>query len=114
MKETIYSKFLESIIRYFIVLLAGYLVRKGVVDVETANKFTASAALQLTAALIAFAGALWFSYKDRIFSFVKTRVGIALPPNTSIEKVVAIANSVADKKAVATGQIDLAKEIGKA
>lgn len=104
MKETVYYRVMLGIIRHFISAIATVLVAKGWIDSDTANEFTASASAQIVIGLIAFLTTLYFSYKDKIWEFVKTRVGIALPPNATMEKVVAVAHTVEDKKAVATGE----------
>lgn len=107
MKESIYSKFLISVVRYVVASVSAIFVQHGLVDAGTADEFTTTAALQIVGGLISFGTMLWLSYKDRILEFVKTRVAIALPPNTSMEKVSAIANTVDDKKAVAVGDVEV-------
>ena len=111
MKETVYSKFFVSIIRYVVASIAAIFVQHGMVDATTADEFTGTAAVQIVGGIIAFGSMLWLSYKDRILEFVKTRVAIAIPPNSTMEKVTAIANTVVDKKAIADGDIDLADQI---
>lgn len=106
MKESIYYRFFLSIIRHLVSALSAFFVHKGWVDAETADEFTGAAAAQIAIGIIAFAGTLWFAYKDKIWEFVKTRVGIELPPSTPISKVAAIAATVENKSAVAKGDIN--------
>jgi F0F1-type ATP synthase membrane subunit a len=102
MKETVFHRFVYSIIRHFITLIAGYLVSRGIVDADLANEFTTEAAMQISFALVAFLATLYFSYKDKVWEFVKTKVAIILPPTVDVERVAEVAATIQNKRAVAT------------
>jgi hypothetical protein len=106
MKETVYGAFLFSILRHILSMVTGILVAKGIVTTESADEFTTTAAIQISAAIITFATALWLSYRDKIWNFLKVRVGIWMPPNSTPETVAEIAGTVQNKAAVAKGQAD--------
>jgi hypothetical protein len=110
-KESVYFKFVLSIVRKAVTAVATLLVGWGYVDADLANEFSTSAAVKITLGIIAAAISFWASYKNVILETLKTRVAIALPPTTSIEKVAAIANTVHNKKAVASGEVDLTEKL---
>lgn len=105
MKETVYTRFLYSIIRHIISGLAFILVHRGWVEVELANKFTDSAAMDITAGVVALGISLYFSYKDKIWEFVKTNIAKVLPPASTMETVVKVSKNVENKKEVAQGDL---------
>lgn len=103
MKETIYQRFLFAIFRHLISSLAGMLVTWGWIDAELANQFTESVAFKLATGAVALVIALYLSYKDKIWEFLKTKVAIAMPPNSTVNEVAQVASTVENKTAVAKG-----------
>jgi ABC-type nickel/cobalt efflux system permease component RcnA len=103
MKDSIYHAFIFSIIRHILSMLTGVLVSWGVLTAETANEFTTTAAVQIAAGVLTFGAALWLSYRDKIWQFLKLRIGIWMPPNTDPEIVAEIASTVDNKAEVARG-----------
>lgn len=104
-KNGIWYQFLLSIIRHFLSGIGLYLVGKGVISEEFLNKFVESAGAQIIAGLIAFIGALYLSYRNKVWEFLKTRIGLILPPTATINDVVQVAEKIEDKEAVAKGEV---------
>ena len=106
MKETIYTRFVLSIVRHLVTYLSGTLVTWGVVQADLANEFTAAASSKITTGLISFLVILYFAWKDKVWEFVKTAAAKILPPNTTYETIVSVANNFENKTAIAKGTID--------
>jgi hypothetical protein len=107
MGETVQQRFLLSVLRYFLTWIGGMLVQKGLVKAELVSGFFASEAFTLMLSGSAFfLISIYYSYKNTIWEFVKTRIGILVPPDTPFEDVVKIASIVNDKHAVAKGEME--------
>lgn len=103
-KDGIYKSVLMGIIRHIISGLSGILVAHGFITYELGSKFTDTVTLDVSSALILFATSIWFSYKDKIWEFLKTRIAILLPPTATMKRVEEVAKTVENKTAIATGK----------
>lgn len=103
MKETVTQRFLFSLFRHILTGICTILVQRGWVTAELSDEFTSTVALQIAAGVIGLGGVLWFSYKDKVWEFVKTNVAKLLPPSTSMETIVAVSKTVENKSEVAKG-----------
>lgn len=106
-KETIEYRFFLSIIRHFVTWLCGMLVAWGWVDTQTATQFSESAAAKITIAVLGLIATLWYSYKDKVWEFLKTNIARLMPPDSSMQEIAEVASVVADKKSVAKGEAEV-------
>lgn len=101
MKESLTQALLMSFVRKLVTSIATALVTYGWIDADLSNRLTTEAVTAITAGIIGLVASFWLSYKNVILEFVKTRVGIAMPPNASLTDVSIAASLVEDKKSVA-------------
>jgi hypothetical protein len=101
-KETVWAALVGSLVRWLLMLIAGPLVAKGIIGEDLLRRLLDEGAAQVVAAIIA-GGVLLWSFRQKIYGFVKAQVARLLPANTSPEQVEAQAAqiSVVDKLAIA-------------
>jgi hypothetical protein len=114
MNETLTKALVSSFLRKIITYISGILLASGWINAELSDRMSGEAVGLIAASIIAFATSSWLSYKNVILEFVKTRIGIALPPSSTIAKVSAIAATVENKAAVAKGEADPLQESSNA
>ena len=105
MKEAVFAALLRSFIRKGMSVLSGVLVTKGIIDADLAGRLNTEAVAFITTGVITLLVSTWLSYRNVIIEFVKTRIGILMPPTTTLETVTQIAENVEDKRAVAKGEV---------
>lgn len=114
MKEALTIALARSLVRKLMSVFAGALLASGWINAELADRLTTEAVTLIATALVTLTASVWLTYKNVILEFVKTRVGIALPPTSTIETVEDIAKMVENKTAVATGAVDPFAEVNNA
>lgn len=114
MNETLTKALVSSFVRKLITWISGILLASGWINAELSNRLTGEAVGFIATSIITFAASSWLSYKNVILEFVKTRIAIALPPTSSVQKVSAIAATVENKAAVARGAADPLAEVSNA
>lgn len=105
MKEAVFAALIRSFVRKGITALSSALVTKGIIDANLAGRLNTEAVTLITTGIITFLVSAWLSYRNVIIEFVKTRIGILMPPTTTLETVTQIAENVEDKRAVAKGEV---------